>query len=355
MVKPKKRGILITGVGSYWGEQVAKQILQNRESANSTDLHLIGVDSRPPKREIKGLDFIQADVRNPLFVDLLRSENIQTVCHLYFSEASHESESNFDQNVMGTLKLMGACAEAGVQKVILKSSTAVYGALPANPAYLTEKHPLQAQQVYASNRHLLEIEAFCNGFQRQVPEMKITILRFASVVGPEADTPMTRFLKEPLAPVLLGFDPLMQIIHERDVVQALVHVIANDFPGVFNVAAEGVLPLSRLTTLAAKIAVPVFHLFAYWGTGAMSAAGFSGGKFWPIEPDYLRYSWVADIEKMRVELGFQPVYTASQALREFAGKQRLRRFLPEALALAYDEERLRDTLERRNRVRASDG
>jgi UDP-glucose 4-epimerase len=181
--------------------------------------------------------------------------------------------------------------------------------------------------------------------------MSQTILRFANIIGPEADTPLARFLQEPWTPVLLGFDPMMQVIHEEDVVDALVHAVIHDLPGVFNVAAEGVMPLSRLMALAGKFPIPVFHLFAYWGVGALAGSGSQVTRLVPMELDYIRYPWVGDLAKMREELCFTPRYTADEALREFAGKQRLRRYLPESKALAYDEERLRDTIERRRRAR----
>lgn len=344
-----KQVILVTGVANYWGAQVAARLVNG--ASPETDYHVIGLDSEPPGESLKGLDFIQADIRNPLFVDLLKSENVHTLCHLVFAESVRASEAAFDINVMGTMKVLGACAEAGVRKVVLKSSMSIYGANPSNPAFITEQQPPQTGRSYGTTRNLVEIEAFCNGFRRQVPEMTLTILRFASIVGPQADTPMTRFLKQPMAPVLLGFDPLMQVIHEKDVVEALVYAIKNDVPGVFNIAAEGILPLSRLTALAAKVPIPVFHLFAYWGADLMGAAGVPTGRHWPIEVDYLRYPWVGDLAKMREDLGFVPRYTAEEALREFAGEQRLRRYMPESAALAYDEERLRDTIERRKRSR----
>lgn len=344
-----KQVILITGVANYWGAQLAARLINDTQA--ETNYHVIGLDSEPPAEMPKGMDFIQADVRNPLFVDLLQSENVHTVCHLAFAESVRPTEAAFDINVMGTMKVLGACAEAGVRKVVLKSSMSVYGANPGNPAFITEQQPPQAGQCYGTTRHLVEIEAFCNGFRRQVPEMILTILRFSSIIGPQADTPMTRFLKQPLAPVLLGFDPLMQVIHEKDVVEALAYAIYTDVPGVFNVAAEGNLPLSRLMALASKLPVPVFHLFAYWGADLIGAAGVSAGRYWPIEMDYLRYSWVGDLAMMSDELGFVPRYTAEEALREFAGEQRLRRYMPESAALAYDEERLRDTIERRKRLR----
>jgi UDP-glucose 4-epimerase len=347
-----KQVILVTGVARHWGAQVAARLM-NGVGAEA-GFHVIGLDTEPPPDTLTGLDFVQADVRNPLLVELLKTENVQTVCHLDFVESVRPTEAAFDNNVMGTMKVLGACAEAGVRKVVLKSSTAVYGASPGNPAFITEEQPAQAGRSYGTTRNLVEIEAFCNGFRRQVPEMILTILRFASIVGPNADTPMTRFLKQPLAPVLMGFDPLMQVIHEKDVVEALAYAVEKDVPGVFNLAAEGILPLSRLMALASKLPIPVLHLFAYWGSDLLGMAGIQSGHQWPIEIDYLRYSWVGDLAKMRDELGFVPHYTAEEALREFAGEQRLRRYMPESAALAYDEERLRDTLERRRRAREID-
>ncbi|NLG72067.1 MAG: SDR family oxidoreductase [Chloroflexi bacterium] len=340
--------ILVTGVAGYWGRKVAARLIEldgNR--------HVIGLDVEAPDPEVKDLDFIQADIRNPLLVDLLRAERVSTVCHLVFVDSVRPGEATFDINVMGTIKVIGACAEAGVRKVVLKSSTAVYGACPANPAFLTEQHPLRGSRSYGYTRDMVEIESFCNGFRRQYPQLIQTILRFSSIVGPNVDTPMTRFLRESWTPILLGFDPMMQIIHEQDVVDALVHAVFNDVPGVFNVAALDAMPLTRIMALAGKLPVPVFHLFAYWGAAALGSSGLRLTRYVPIELDYIRYPWVADLTRMQEEMGFMPRYTAEETLREFAGHQRVRRFRPDALSLAYDEERLRDTLERRMRMRAS--
>jgi UDP-glucose 4-epimerase len=338
-----QRVVLVTGVAGYWGGRVAAQLV------TQPGLHVIGLDDKPPAEDIKGLDFIQADIRNPLLTELLRQEAVDTVCHLAFIDSTRPNEQAFDINVMGSMQVLAAAAAAGVRKIVLQSSTLVYGAQATNSAFLRENHPLNGSRGYGNVRDMVEIEAFCNGFRGQNPNVLLTVLRFAHIVGPKCDTSMTRFLRDEEALVLLGFDPMTQVIHEADAAGALVYAVVHDVPGVFNVAADGVMPLWRLMGLAGKIAVPVFHPLAY-----LSVSLF-GPRTAPIDIDYLRYPCVADLHKMRHELKFVPQYTADEALREFAAQQRLRSYLPESAVRAYDEERLRDTLERRRRAREQTG
>ncbi len=344
MAQPKT--VLITGVGGYWGARLAARL------AAVPDLQVIGLDTKPPSAGIRGLDFIQTDVRNPLLADFMREEKVDAVCHLAFVESSRRSESNFDLNVMGTMKVFGACTAAGVPKIVCRSSTAIYGAHPANPAFLSEERAPAAKSRTGTVRDLMEIEAFCNGFRSQWPDIKLSVLRFPNIIGPTADTPMTRFLRSTLTPTLMGFDPLMQIIHEADVVEALWHSLCHDASGVFNVAAEGVLPLSKLMALGGKaISPPVFHLAAYWGNPLLGTMGMPVSRIWPIELDYLRYPWVGDLCKMREILEFAPTYSAAAALREFTARRRLAHYTSDSGKSAQDEELLRDTIERRRRAR----
>ena len=132
----ERKVILITGVSGFWGAQVAAQLVAN------PDYIVLGVDSEPPKERIKDVDFIQADIRNPLLVELLKGEGVDTLVHLAFQETRTPNENAFDFNVMGTMNVFGCCAQAGVKKIVLRSSTAVYGALPANSAFLNEDNPL---------------------------------------------------------------------------------------------------------------------------------------------------------------------------------------------------------------------
>jgi UDP-glucose 4-epimerase len=339
--KGKVRVVLITGAAGYWGARLAARL------ATEPGLHVIGLDEQPPAAGYPSFDFIQADVRNPLLADLLTSEGVHTVCHLKFVHRDRPSQAVTDVNVRGTRNLLDACAEAGVKTVILKSSTAVYGAHPDNSALLSEEHALRGGRRYGYVKDMLEIEAICRDVQRQIPELRLTVLRYANIVGPTVDSPMTRWLKNKWVPVLLGFDPLLQLIHEDDVIEALAHATGSDVPGVFNLAAEGVMPSSQIIALVGRLQLPIPHPLAYWTAEVMGRGRSQLGRYLPIEPDYLRYPWVADLTRMREVMGFVPRYTANEALSEFAARRR--RISPQALAA--DEKRLQAIIERRRRAR----
>ncbi|MEW5986732.1 MAG: NAD-dependent epimerase/dehydratase family protein [Chloroflexota bacterium] len=335
----EEKVVVVTGAAGYWGARLAGRLIAEG------GLRVVGIDTRPPTPAVEGLDFVRADVRNPLLADLFKAEGVDTVCHLLFRQGARPDEKTFDLNVIGTMKLLGACQQAGVRKVVLKSSTAVYGAHPTNPAFLEESRHLQGSRRYADLGHQVEIEVLAQNFHRQAPEILLTILRFAHGVGPTADSPFTRFLRTPGAPHLLGFDPPLQLIHEDDVVEALAQAVLNDAPGVFNVAAEGVLPLTRILALAGKISPPVLPPLAEWGARLMATAGRPPDRVWPLEPSYLRYRCVADLTKMREELTFAPRYTAVEALQSFTEARQDTGQVNDLTA--EDEERLRQTIAER--------
>ena len=334
----EQRVILVDGAAGYWGGRVAERLL------TEPDLHVIGLDTEPPQRG-SGIDFIQADVRNPLLMELLKEEKVHAYVHLAFLDSERPSETAFDFNVMGTMKVLSACAEAGVKHVVLKSSTLIYGAQPGNSAFLREDHPLNAKRNFGALRDLLEIENFVAAFRGQSPDVQLTVLRFAHILGPTVDSPLARFLRDDTAPMLLGFDPVVQLVHEEDVVSALVHAIIYDVPGTYNIAASGAMPLFKLTGLAGKFPVPVFHPIAYLGES------FLGPQFTPIDFDYLRYACVGDLQRMREDFEFKPAYVAEDIVREFAALQKQKAAAPSMTPQEAEEERLRAVIERRKNIR----
>jgi UDP-glucose 4-epimerase len=328
-----ERTIVVTGVAGYWGGRVARRLLAEPGA------QVIGIDVKEPAEYVSGLDFVAADLRSSLLAEFLQAAGVDTVCHLKFKEATTNSDATYQHNVTATKALLAACVEAGVSHVVLKSSTTVYGANPSNSAFLPESHALRGGRRYAYNRHLVEIEQASQAFAAETAQPTLTVLRFASIVGPTADTPMTRLLRGRFSPTLLGFDPMMQVIHEDDVVEALAYAALNQVAGVFNVAAEGALPLTRMLGLTRTAPLPVFHPLAYWGMEKAKEPA----DLLPIEPDYLRYRWVADLTKMREELGFYPQKMADEAVRSLQQQQEE----GQPAAEAADDSRLREAIEAR--------
>lgn len=338
-----RRVALVTGVAGYWGGRVAAELLKQ------PDLAVIGLDRAAPDTEIEGLDFVQARPGNPALADLFAAEQVHVVCHLDFVESDEPSETTFERNVMDSMKLFGACVEGGVQSIVLKSSTMVYGALPENSAFLREAHPLNAGKRYGYLRDLLELESFCQSFQQQSPQTGLTILRFGHIAGAQANSPFMRFLREERSIVLLGFDPILQVIHEDDVVAALVKAVVDGARGVFNVAAEPLMPLWRIMGLAGKLPMPVLHPLAQLIVSAL------GTRYAPLDLDYLRYRCVGDLAQMQTAFGFVPSNTADQAIRSISTRQSLPPPAVEAGDLELEATQLRDTIERRRAGRQPAG
>lgn len=338
---------MITGVAGQWGRLLTRRLLAQ------PGIRLLGIDRRAPDWLEPGLDFIKADVRNPLLPDLLRAEQVDTVVHLAFRERQWRREYDFESNVLGAMYLIGACAAAGVTHVVLKSTMAVYGARPENPMYVAESWPCNAQSSYAYVSDAVEIERFVEEFSAEYPEMRLAVLRFANIVGAEVTTPFTRLLHLPVLPSLLGFDPLLQVIDVEDVVEALAQAALSDAHGPFNIAAPGVVTLCQVAGMLGRPLLPLLHWPVYWGWNAAVSwrVGRRTLRWFPLEPSYLRFPCIGDLTRMTEVLGFNPQRNARQTIEHFVQAQRLQKFHAANEAGQYAADRLDQTLRMRRASR----
>ncbi|MCO6452336.1 MAG: NAD-dependent epimerase/dehydratase family protein [Caldilineales bacterium] len=309
------RTLAITGLFSPWGRRIARL-------ASGFGVRVLGIDIKPMTKPFPGVEFVEADIRNPLVGKLFQAENIDTVLHCSFRWRQERADEVYDSNVIGTMRLLEAAATAGVRKVIIPSSAFVYGAHPENPSFIAEDADFVGEPAYAYIHELREIEIFIAGFRRQYPDMIVTTLRFANILGGGVPTPMASYLALPIAPTLLGFEPRMQFIHHDDVLRAYGHCIMNDFNGVYNVAAPEPLPLLKVLALAGVPPAPIFHPLVYAGArwGRKISPGVA--KAAPMPWDFLRYSWVAATTRMEQELDFTPTRDAESTIREFSAQLR---------------------------------
>src|SRR5262249_40187276 len=148
------------------------------------------------------------------------------------------------------------------RRLILWSQTAVYGADSKNPNFLTEDHPLRGNSNSRYVTDKVEAERAFERFAAEHPETTVTRLRTCTILGPTVNNFVTRMLDRPLLPVIMGFDPLLQLVHEHDVLTAFELALAADHPGAFNIVGEGVLPLSTILRILGKVTFPVPHFLA---------------------------------------------------------------------------------------------
>jgi UDP-glucose 4-epimerase len=220
------------------------------------------------------------------------------------------------------MHVMVAARQAQVRKLVLWSQTWLYGAHPSNPNFLTEKHPLRAPRSEPFFADKIEAEEQVRRFAQRSPGAVATILRMAPILGPTVRNAFSRYLARKVVPTMMGFDPLVQFLHEVDAIAAIHLALLRDVPGTFNIVGDGVLPLSTVIKLAGRIALPVPHPVAKTITAVGWVAQLVEAP--PSFLKYLRFLCVADGQLARETLGYAPAYTSREALLDFVSAQRLR-------------------------------
>ncbi|MGI8659748.1 MAG: NAD-dependent epimerase/dehydratase family protein [Thermoleophilaceae bacterium] len=262
------RRVLITGLSTYWGGRLAKAL----ESDPRVEV-IVGVDNEEPSVELERTEYVKVGTQHALLRRVVQAAEIDTVVdtRLVIDSATTSSRKAHENNVIGTMNILAACsgADSCVRKLVFKSSTHFYGSEQDDPAFFDETMGRPHPPRTPIERDILEAESAVAEFTDTSPRATVTILRFANVLGPDVRTSHTRMFALPAVPMILGFDPRYQFVHEDDVVHALEHVTQRALPGVFNVAADGVLALSEVAGLLGKPYAPVLPP---WGTGVAASA-----------------------------------------------------------------------------------
>jgi UDP-glucose 4-epimerase len=308
------RRVLITGVASPWGTALASRL------AGHPDVdHVIGLDDRPVAPAVAArIEVVEADLRSPALGDAVRATGADVVVHsdvLQFPEPGRAGRALHDVNVVGTLQLLAA-AEAlpRLRALIVRGSAAIYGSEAAAPAFFTEDLTGRFPPRTRFQRDVAELERLVAGFARRHPEVACAVLRLQPVVGPGLDTPVTRLVRLPVVPTVLGFDPRVQLLDAGDAVDALVRAVERPVRGAVNVAADDVVALSRLLALLRRPALPIAGpLYAHALALQRRLAGLP-----PVPAEilrYMRFGRGVDTTRMARELGLRARLTTVQALQ----------------------------------------
>jgi UDP-glucose 4-epimerase len=264
----KSKRILITGLSTYWGGRLA-QALEGDHRIEA----LVAVDNEEPSVELERTEYVKVGTQHALLRRVVEAAEIDTVVdtRLVVDSATTSARKAHENNVIGTMNILAACSgpDSPVEKLVFKSSGHFYGCEQDDPAFFDESMGRPHAPKTPIERDIVEAEASLRDFAEKNPMVDVTVLRFANVLGPDVRTSHIDLLSLPAVPMILGFDPRYQFVHEDDVVHSLEHAVQHEVPGVFNVAGDGVLALSEVAGLLNK---PYAPILPPWGTGLATAA-----------------------------------------------------------------------------------
>lgn len=307
--------VLVTGVSRYLGGLLARRV-----AAEPSVSRVVGVDVIPPPHDVPGVEFVRADIRNPMIGRVIEGAGVDTVVHMNVIATPTFVGGRTPQkeiNVIGTMQLLAACQKsATVERLVVKSSAAVYGSTPRDPALFTEDMGARRTPHGGFGKDSIEVEGYVRGYARRRPDAQILMLRLANVIGPRIRTSITDYFNLPVLPVPLGFDARMQFLHEDDAIDALVLGTTGPATGLVNVAGDGVVTVLQAASMVGRPVLPL----------PLGAAGVVGGMtrrlgladFSPDQMSFLAFGRGLDTTRMRTVLGFEPRYTTRQAFEDFA-------------------------------------
>ena len=314
---PERRIVAVTGAHSFLGGQVIRSLEQDRRYHK-----VLAIDIRKPDISSQKTKYFKVDLTLPNtdgeLAHIFTKEKVDTLVHLAFlSKPTHNTAWAHELEAIGTMHLLNACSASKVHKVVVWSLTALYGAAQGNPNFIKEEAKLRGVPGSRFFTDKIEAERLARRHRNENRASVVTVLRTASILGRRVNNYVSRLFALPAVPVMMGYDPLIQLLHEQDALDIFKLAIDLDFNGEYNVASQGVLPLSTVLALAGRLGIPLPHSMAYplskvlWMTQIFNAP--------PMYFDFMRYLCVADTSRVENEMGFSPAYSIRQVVREFAG------------------------------------
>jgi UDP-glucose 4-epimerase len=304
-VPNRQEVIICTGAGGNLGRLVVQELHRQH--------HIVAVDRREITGLPKDVTHLRTDVRWRAIEDIFRTKQVVGVVHLGIIHNPRADEDHYRFNVIGTQRLLDFTAKYHVPQFIMLSSANIYGPDPENSYFLTEDAPLLGAEHHSEIRDLVAVDRIVQSFFYRQPEVETTMLRPVHIVGPRVKNAPSNYLRLRNPWVITGFDPIIQLIHEEDVVHAICLALRAGVKGVFNIVGPGEAPLSRILEVLDRRprSIPSFMakrlLDQAW---SLRMTGF------PVpELRHIQYNCVVDGNLAKKELGFTPRYSLVETIQ----------------------------------------
>jgi len=280
-----KGAVLITGICGRLGRQLARRLHRERR--------VIGVDRRAFPGCPKDIEHHAIDLRRKRTKDLFRHGEIEAVVHLGIMHDPRVSQAEHHTwNV------------AGFQRLI------------DNAQFLVEEAPLLGGAEFSGIRDLIEVDMQAQSFFWKRPQTETVVLRPVHILGSVRNAP-SNYLRLSVIPTLLGFDPMIQVVHQDDVVSAIIAALRPGVRGIFNLAGPPPLPLSHLVRKTGRPHVPIPHTVAKGALGRLFR--YHASSFPAPELQHIRYVCMVDDSRARKALDYQPQRNADETVRAVDG------------------------------------
>ncbi len=305
------KSILITGAGGYIGKLTIEALA--RLDQQITTLVAFDVKEIEEQKKLKGIHYVNGDIRNADVSDCIRKYDIDTVIHLA-SIVSPGKKSNRDfeysVDVLGTENVLKACVANQVKQFVITSSGAAYGYFADNPEWLTETDTIRGNEEFAYACHKRLVENMLASYRSNFPAMQQLILRPGTILGEGTNNQITDLFKRKYVFGIRGSDAPFVFIWDKDVAAIIVKGVVEDKSGIYNVAGDGYLTVKQIAELLDK---PYINLPA----GLLKAVLFVLQKiglsqYGANQINFLRYRPVLSNKKLKEEFGYFPRYTSAE-------------------------------------------
>lgn len=298
--------ILITGISGKLAQKVALELVSRGHSVT-------GIDRRPWPDCPAGVQLVQTDIRKPDAEETFRREHPDAVIHMAtVSYLTTRRDERYRINLGGTQKVFEYCERHGVPQALFVGRHTYYGAVPDAALYRSEDEPPMALESFPELADLVAADLFAASALWRSPERVTAVLRLVYTLGPSLHGTLASFLAGPRVPMILGFDPLFQFMHERDAVASIILTLERKLRGVFNVAGPQALPLSELIRATGRTPTRIARVLHPLLLGRFGLPRLPSGAV-----AHIKYPIVISDKAFRQATGFSHQYGEYETLDAF--------------------------------------
>ncbi len=232
----KNKKVLVTGscgfIGSHLVERLLDEGCEIRAFVYYNSFNSWGWLDTFPKEKLDKIEIFTGDIRDPNGVRTA-IKGIDIVFHLAaligIPFSYHSPDSYVDTNIKGTLNVLQACRDLGVEKVLVTSTSEVYGTAKYVP--IDENHPRQGQSPYSATK--IGADFIAESFYRSF-DLPVVIVRPFNTYGPRQSaravipTIITQLLSGKKEIKLGALHPTRDLVFVKDTVEGFVEIAKSD-------------------------------------------------------------------------------------------------------------------------------